>query len=499
MVEAPRSLLDGVAESAAATLGIANVRHRSAAPDRPRLRWLADVIFAGVEENWRAANASANLWRSAANWRWWQPQTAISAHNTSPEVVFERHVAVAAARSGDRRWANQVPIASGLVGSGERRRAIDLVERRGERHFAFIELKIASDTPLFATVEVLGYAAIWLLSRRSTTHSPILAADRVDLCVLAPAAFYRPYDVAALEEAVDESVARIGREQAVALSFRFDVLERDVGAAALPDEILLERLTERPPLLDRHLPPPPAAESRLLPGVPEELVLAALAAAPGNEIGSGKLDHPQSSAALAVNGFGWFIERLEELPPLPGLEDLDWAARCVSLEQEMRFPWAGGRHPWLDAVVDTDTHVIGVESKRFEPFRDARSPVFSAAFDRDVWRGGLEPYAVMRDRLRRDPGLYRHLDAAQLVKHALGLATQAMADSQDAVLVYLYSEPAQVDRAMLHRHRAEIDDFAATVGHAGLRFAACSWRKWLARFSGEARSHAHRLIKAFAP
>lgn len=45
----------------------------------------------------------------------------------------------------------------------------------------------------------------------------------------------------------------------------------------------------------------------------------------------------------------------------------------------MRFPWAGGRHPWLDAAVETERYLIGVESKRFEPFRDAKSVRLSDA------------------------------------------------------------------------------------------------------------------------
>jgi hypothetical protein len=51
-----------------------------------------------------------------------------------------------------------------------------------------------------------------------------------------------------------------------------------------------------------------------LAGVPSDLVIKRLSAAGGNEGGSGKLQSPESSAALAVNTFGWFIERPELLP-----------------------------------------------------------------------------------------------------------------------------------------------------------------------------------------
>jgi hypothetical protein len=50
-----------------------------------------------------------------------------------------------------------------------------------------------------------------------------------------------------------------------------------------------------------------------LPGVPSSLVLKRLNAAAGDEVNSGKLSSPESSAALAVNTFGWFMDRPELL------------------------------------------------------------------------------------------------------------------------------------------------------------------------------------------
>jgi hypothetical protein len=142
----------------------------------------------------------------------------------------------------------------------------------------------------------------------------------------------------------------------------------------------------------------------------------------GNEIGLGKFASPQSSAALAVNTFGWFLERPMDLPPLPGTEAMGTPER-VEVEYCARFPFRGGRHPWLDAVVITPTHLIGVESKRFEPFRDTQTVSLSSAFDRPVWGPQMGHYATMRDALRSGEVRFHHLDAAQLVKHAFGLVT----------------------------------------------------------------------------
>lgn len=239
-----------------------------------------------------------------------------------------------------------------------------------------------------------------------------------------------------------------------------------------------------------------------LPGVPEEAIRAVYAAAAGNEIASGKFANPQSSAALAANGFGWFLERPGDLPMFPPLADLPGPAISVEIERELRFPWSGGRHPWLDAVVRTEKHVIGVESKRFEPFRGCKEAKLSDAYDRDVWGDGMGRWNAMRDHLRADPRRYRFLDAAQLVKHAYGLATEQARTGLSPVLLYLYAEPRGENGPSAQdclAHRREIEQFAALAGGDRVRFAACSWMGWLACFTGAAAEHARAIEEAFAP
>ena len=240
----------------------------------------------------------------------------------------------------------------------------------------------------------------------------------------------------------------------------------------------------------------------LLPGVSVAKVRASLERAAGNELASGKFASPQSSSALAVNGFGPFLDAPESLPPFPGLGDLDWPARAVAVERQLRFPWSGGRHPWLDAVVETEGHLIGVESKRFEPFRDAKAASLSPAYDRDVWGEGMAPWCALRDRLRANPRAFVHLDAAQLVKHAFALVTQARRQGRQALLLYLFAEPQgerPVPAAHLERHRAEVSAFAEAVAGSAVRFAACSWREWLAGFPPALQGHAGRVLDRFAP
>jgi hypothetical protein len=220
---------------------------------------------------------------------------------------------------------------------------------------------------------------------------------------------------------------------------------------------------------------------------------------------------PESSAALVANAFGFFLDRPADLPRPPTLpEAMDWPPTRIGLEECARFPWHGGRHPWLDALVETPSHLVGVESKRYEPFRPKAPPSFSAAFWREVWGDGMRPFETVRDRLRDDPGRYAHLDAAQLVKHAFGLRTLASrtgAARRRPFLLYPYAEPLAwpdgraVSEEAIRRHAEEVRAFAEEASRAEVGFATCTYRAFLsamgASASDDVRQHAVDLAEAY--
>jgi hypothetical protein len=232
-----------------------------------------------------------------------------------------------------------------------------------------------------------------------------------------------------------------------------------------------------------------------LPGVPAESVLAALRRSPGSELASGKFDSPESSAALVANAFGWFLDRPKVLPPLPGVPM--GQPDTVEIEAEMRLPWTGGRHPWLDAAITTPTTLVGVESKRFEPFRPGKAVGFSEAYDSRDWGKGMARFTGMRRALAEGRQTYRHLDAVQLVKHAYGLKTQSVKRARGAVLVYLYAEPAQwasgkpVSSDDIAHHRAEVAGFARAVRGDDVTFVALRWADLLDQWAKDAALFAH--------
>ncbi len=226
-------------------------------------------------------------------------------------------------------------------------------------------------------------------------------------------------------------------------------------------------------------------EKVLLPHLPAAKILAAYRAAPGQELDE-KFSSPESSAALVANTFGFFLEWPELLPIVPGLAGVSWPPKSVSLEKCLRFPWRGGSYPWLDVLIETPEHIVGVESKRYEPFRGGHHAYFSLAYSRDVWGTEMGPYEDMRDKLTRSPQKFAHLDAAQLVKHAFAIRTQAMETKKRGVLAYLYAEPCRwpdnrpVAAAARKAHSREVGLFQQAVRGAEVGFAVCKYKELLA-------------------
>lgn len=243
--------------------------------------------------------------------------------------------------------------------------------------------------------------------------------------------------------------------------------------------------------------------SPLLPHLPAERIFAFYRDAPGDEIGSGKFLSDESSAQLVANAFGYFVDRPEALPAF-ACGDWRWPPRAMTLETLVRFPWAGGKHPCLDVLVETDGVLLGIESKRYEPFRGKPAPVFSNAFGRPRWGDDMTRHLAMIEALQQGRESFLHLDAAQLVKHALALRTavnrKGPRKGKRAVLLYLHAEPAawpggrpipEADRA---RHREEIERYAGAIAGDEVAFATCDYRTmldvWDAAADGALRKHA---------
>ena len=139
-----------------------------------------------------------------ANWEWRYKEPG---ETDSKEVLLERAIA----KQDKSRWACQMSTSSGVEGPYfHRRRAIDLVRRVGPRRYAFVELKIDSDNPLYAAFEILGYALAYLHARTqgrtgSGNHN-VFDAERIELTILGPEKWYG-FSERGTDKKLDEGLA----------------------------------------------------------------------------------------------------------------------------------------------------------------------------------------------------------------------------------------------------------------------------------------------------
>ena len=208
-----------------------------------------------------------------------------------------------------------------------------------------------------------------------------------------------------------------------------------------------------------------------------------------------------SSAALAVNTFAPFRHHPARLvlAGVTGFERLEFEYACDN--------GLIGTNPNFDLFACTTSAVVALESKFLEPLRP-KPAAFSDQYDRPFQGTERAPaiaepaWTRMYQRLRSDPQSYRHLDAAQLVKHYLGLVHAFPA--LERTLVYLYWQP---DDAVSHPEyrdlQREVADFAAAVAGCRTRFVALSypalWLEWQHNRSQlDLSAHIARLRQRYA-
>jgi hypothetical protein len=206
----------------------------------------------------------------------------------------------------------------------------------------------------------------------------------------------------------------------------------------------------------------------------------------------------ESSALMAVNFLAPFISR-EGLFGLP--------TGTLAFEREFRVNGVRApTGPTLDTVLQTQAGTIAVEAKTCEPWRGAPKRAVSGQYDAPA--AALSSRTTSTVRAVRDGTTgYRCLDAAQLLKHLLGLNHAIHADriSSPVELVVLYWRPSRpgLHSALFDRFEDELADFAERVSDqpVAVRGVAtwCLLADWLAGPSGWLREHADALAARYDP
>jgi hypothetical protein len=149
------------------------------------------------------------------------------------EKQLQKQIAICLEREG---WGNDLPTASGLVNSRGRQMNVDLVHKI-QGGFELIELKVESDRPYDAALQILRYGAVYMLYRlepdlakRFKGHS-LMCAKRIVLEVLAPHRYYlnSDIDLQDLEVQLNQEVMGFVHRRAIGLelTFRFMTFPAD--------------------------------------------------------------------------------------------------------------------------------------------------------------------------------------------------------------------------------------------------------------------------------
>ena len=175
-------------------------------------------------------------------------------------------------------------------------------------------------------------------------------------------------------------------------------------------------------------------DANLLDGVPPTLIKDDYDGGSGQEW-LGKIRAIHSSSALVANSFGRWKLTPSSLTILgrSGFAAPKLEAKCPS--------GLGGTPPNLDALLTSNDTIIGIESKLLEPLTP-KVPAFSSSYKRDRLPLCEDGWWRLLEEVKTWPA--SHLDAAQLIKHYLGLRNQ-FPKGKTVILLYLFWKPLNAD------------------------------------------------------
>ena len=202
-----------------------------------------------------------------------------------------------------------------------------------------------------------------------------------------------------------------------------------------------------------------------------------------------KFQAAHSSSALAANTFG---------PYRNGPERLTLAGHSgfTDLQFEFQCPTGAGRGiANLDVLLNGNNIVLGIESKLVETLSKKKasfSKKYHKVFDNEknaAWMGIFKT-------LDKKTNLYDYLDAAQLVKHYLGLRQKFK--KERVSLVYLYWEPTNAKKFKIYqKHSNEINELVQQLSGADIPLLAISYSELWKEMEASNPEHVARLRERY--
>ncbi len=221
-----------------------------------------------------------------------------------------------------------------------------------------------------------------------------------------------------------------------------------------------------------------------------------------------KMSALHSSSALVVNLFQyWQNQKMNRTPLLIALgliNDNDKVGDVkIKFEEKLQIKYEDGKiiknvkfgTPNLDVMIEFEDQIIAIESKFTEPYNngsDKNSEMQDSYIKKEsLWKGiphieklanaiHGQNYQIENCKIKESIEVLRktkHLDAAQLIKHILGLRTDNEKISKDKkiTLLYLWYDVPNTKEAK--EHQEEIEVFASIAKADGINFRHITYQK----------------------
>ena len=194
-----------------------------------------------------------------------------------------------------------------------------------------------------------------------------------------------------------------------------------------------------------------------------------------------------SSAALAVNVFShWRFRPKRELLRALGFR-IDGP---VWLGFECKFPITAGfgTPPHADVTLSADgssPFLCAIEAKFGEPYAEMPQHGLRPGHAGHAYFKEWPNLAKLAQKITPEDRVHRHLHAAQLLKHLLGLKSR----SKKFTLLYLWFD---VSGPASRRHRDEAHEFTLRARKDGVDVWAMTWQELWEALVEEARDDEHR-------
>ena len=201
-----------------------------------------------------------------------------------------------------------------------------------------------------------------------------------------------------------------------------------------------------------------------------------------------------SSSALVANTFGrWKTD--PTMLELLGHSDFQPPTLEAQCSTGLR-----GTPPNIDVLLQSSNIVIGVESKLLEPLGAPKKPFFSESYSRTKLSQCEDAWWDLLEEVRHWPP--SRFDAAQLIKHYLGLRKQ-FGTGHEICLVYLYWKPLNAESiAEYSQHAEDMKKFRSKIPDNGsVQFIVMDypglWESWLNDSNPTLANHASILKQRY--